>query len=311
LAEAARLLPFLAFLPSGLCGCGGVVRKCRTTIKTQGLLSGRILLAMAISRDDPFYSARSRLQRAEEKISELDTTVWEYRDKHPPVLVCEPDEPDRRTKTYKFKFTAPFPDSWEHLPIEILEATRSALDQCAYAAASLSGNIRLKRTQFPISDTVENLQNLITGRKVCEDVPTEVVAVFIRLRPYKGGNSELWALNKLRNATHTRLVPIAVLGANIHIRHSKRSAGELIGLNPVFDRSKNELPFARSAIDGHHSFGAYPTFHIGFDQPEVTGRRHAIAFLTAAVNTVQDVVNRVELVSRRLGFVAIGVTDPR
>jgi hypothetical protein len=95
---------------------------------------------------------------------ELDTAIFEYRSKHPPAPICEPDEPDGRTKTYKFKFTAPFPDSWTHLPIEILEATRSALDQCAYAAAKLSGNKRLKRTQFPIADSLDDLNNLITGR---------------------------------------------------------------------------------------------------------------------------------------------------
>ncbi|HUD89850.1 MAG TPA: hypothetical protein VMR17_25620, partial [Xanthobacteraceae bacterium] len=131
---------------------------------------------MAISRDDPFYSPKARLTRAEEKISELDTAIWEYRNEHPPTVICEPDEPDRRTKTYKLKFTLPFPDTWTHLPMEILEATRSALDQCAYIAAELSGNTRLKKTQFPISDTVENLNNLITGRKVCEDVPAPIIA---------------------------------------------------------------------------------------------------------------------------------------
>jgi hypothetical protein len=168
---------------------------------------------MAISRDDPFYNPKRRLQSAENKISELDTTIWEYRSKHPPDLICEADEPDRHTKTYKFKFTAPFPDAWIDLPMEILEATRSALDQCAYAAAKLSGNIRLKATQFPIGDDLDGLKNQITGRKVCKDVPDGIVAVFERFKPYKRGNDDLWALNKLRNSTHTRLLPIAIRGA--------------------------------------------------------------------------------------------------
>jgi hypothetical protein len=258
---------------------------------------------MAISRDDPFYNPKSRLKRAEDKISELDAAIWEYRDKHPPALICEPDEPERRTKTYKFKFTAPFPESWTHLPIEILEATRSALDQCAYAAAKISGNTRLKRTQFPISDTYDNLLNLITGRKVCEDVPLEIVAIFVAFNPYQGGNGELWALNKLRNSTHTQLVPIAVRRANIRIHHSPRSTGELIPLDPVFDSTKYELPFARAAIDEHHAFSANPTFNVGFDQTVLVDRRHATAFLTAAINTVEDVVQEVETACVRLGFI--------
>jgi len=221
---------------------------------------------MPIAHDDPFFSAKSRLQRAEEKISELDTAIWHYRDKHPPDLICEADEPDRRTKTYKFKFTAPFPDSWTHLPMEILEATRSALDQCAYAAAKLSGNTRLKATQFPIADSLDNLDNPITGRKVCKDIPDAVVAIFIRFKPYKGGNDTLWALNKLRNST-----PCAFFRSRCEAQTSPfakvpRSTGELTGLDPIFDRA-NELPFARAPIDEHFAFGAYPAFNIGFEEP--------------------------------------------
>jgi hypothetical protein len=259
---------------------------------------------MANSQSDPFFHPKARLKRAEEKISELDTTIWEYRYKHPPALVCEPDEPDRLTKTYKFKFAAPFPDSWTHLPIEILEATRSALDQCAYAAAKISGNTRLKRTQFPIADTFDNLTNLIIGRKVCQDVPAEIVNIFVGFHPYEGGNGELWALNKLRNSTHTSLVPIAVRGANIRIRHSKRiSTGELTALSPVFDSAKHELAFARSGVDDRHAFGASPTFNIGFERSILPDRRHAVAFLTAAVNTVESVVQEVETACIRLGFI--------
>jgi hypothetical protein len=261
---------------------------------------------MAISQDDPFYSAKSRLKRAENKITELDTTIWEYRDKHPADLICEADKPDRRTKTYKFKFTAPFPDAWTHLPMEILEAIRSALDQCAYAAAKLSGNTRLKRTQFPIADSLDDLNNLITGRKVCQDVPDAIVAVFLRFKPYKGGNEELWALNKLRNSTHTELIPIAVRSANIHIRHSSRSTGELIPLNPVFDRAKHEIPFARAEIEAHFSFGAYPSYNIGFDQTVTGDRRHAVAFLTAAVNEAEKIVEATEFACERLGFIKRG-----
>src|SRR5262249_11052405 len=159
---------------------------------------------------------------------------------------------ERRTKTYKFKFHAPFPDSWTHLPIEILEAIRSALDQCAYAAAKHSGNIRLKRTQFPIAKSFDDLKNLINRRKVCEDVPDAIVEVFVNSRPYKGGNNTLWVLNKLRNSTHTHLIPIAVRGASVMVRHrGAPGADELVALNPVFDRAKYEIPFARGPIEGH------------------------------------------------------------
>jgi len=257
---------------------------------------------MTISLDDPFYSAKSRLERAKEKISELNTAIRQYRDEHPADLICEADEPDRRTKTWKFKFFRPFPDSWTHLPIEILEAVRSALDQAAYAAAKLSGSKRLKKTQFPIADSLDELQNLIAGRKVCKDVPPEIVAVFHRFNPYQGGNDTLWALNKLRNSTHTELTPIAVQSANIGIHHSSRFSGELEALNPIFNRAKYEIPFARASIDDHSCFAANPSFLIGFDE-RITGDRQAISFFKTAVNMVEDILEAVEIACIQLGYI--------
>jgi hypothetical protein len=258
---------------------------------------------MIVSRDDSFYSARARLERAEQKISELDTSIFKYRTEKPPAFICEPDPPNHRTKTYKFKFAAPFPDSWTHLPIEILEATRSALDQCAYAAAKLSGNTRLKRTQFPIADTLDDFNNLISGRKVCQDVPDVIVKVFRRFKPYKGGNDDLWALNKLRNSTHTQLIPLVVLGGNIWIHHYGFLTDQLTGLNPVFDSVKRELPFARADIDENFEFTPNVTINIGFDKPEITGSHDAVTFLTAAVNEVEHVIKATEIVCERF-FIA-------
>jgi hypothetical protein len=258
---------------------------------------------MTISRDDPFYSAKSRLQRAEDKISELDTEIWKYRNEHPPALVCELDEPDRLTKTYKFKFIQPFPDSWAHLPIEALEAMRSALDQAAFAAAKLSGNTRLKATQFPIADSLPELENQIGGRKVCKDVPDAIVRVFRSFKPYKGENDTLWALNKLRNSNHTHIIPVIVRGANVRMRHSAKSTAPLTGLAPYFDGAKNEIPFARGPADGQFAFGASPTFLIGFDESAITGRKHAVSFLTAAVNECEEIVQAVETACLQLGFI--------
>lgn len=257
-----------------------------------------------ISRDHPFYSARSRITRAEEKISELDEAIWRYREKYPPSVVCEPDEPDRRTKTYKFKFAAPFPESWTHLSIEVLEAARSALDQTGFAAAKVSGNTRLKRTQFPIADSFDDLNNLICGRKVCNDIPNEIVEIFRSFEPYKGGNDTLWALNKLRNSNHTELIPVQVRGANITIHHHSppRWPHDLDGLNPVFDSAKYEIPFARGPIDAEFTFNAHPLFNIGFHEPSMKDRRHAVAFLTAVVNQVDDIICDVATACRRLGF---------
>jgi hypothetical protein len=77
----------------------------------------------------------------------------------------------------------------------------------------------------------------------------------------------------------------------------------LIGINPIFDSAKRELPFARAPIDDQFTFGAYPFFNIGFEEPSITGRRHAVAFLTAAVKEVEKVVEATEFACRILGYI--------
>jgi len=256
---------------------------------------------MATSKQDPFYSAKSRLARAEIHISNLETEIWNFRSNHPPDLIRELD-PGGFTQTHKFKFPKPLPESCTHLSIEALEAIRSALDQIGYAAAVVSGNTRLKRTQFPISDSAAELNNLIDGRGVCRDIPEPIIALFRRFKPYRGGNDILWTLNKLRNSNHTHLVPVAMIGASVLIQHKPGSA-ELIALNPLFDGAKNEIAYARGPTDGHFEYGIHPSFQIGFHDTAITGRKHAVTILTGALGEVQQVLDQTELACCRLGFI--------
>jgi hypothetical protein len=216
-------------------------------------------------------------------------------------LIREPDS-DGTAQLFKFKFRVPFPISWTHSAIEALEAMRSVLDQAAYAAAIASGKITPKRTQFPIADSPDELENLIVGRKVCKDVPDEIVAVFRSFKPYKGGNDTLWTLNKLRNSNHTHLIPVGIQWASVRISQSDRS-DEITPIDPIFDRAKNEIIFARGPIGGHFAFGAQPTFFVSFDDIQVTGRKQAIVVRRAAASVVENVMEETETACRRLGFI--------
>jgi hypothetical protein len=256
---------------------------------------------MVFSPNDPFHSAKSRLLRAQTHISNLNTEIYLFRNEHPPALVREPDS-DGTAQLFKFKFREPFPVSWSHSAIEALEALRSVLDQAAYAATVASGKVAPKRTQFPIADSPDDLENLIVGRKVCKDVPGEIVAVFRSFKPYKGGNDAIWTLNKLRNSNHTHLIPVGIQWASVRITQSHLS-DEITPIDPIFDSTKNEIIFARGPIDGHFAFGAQPTFFVSFDDIQVTGRKHAIVVLRTAASAVENIMEETETECRRLGFI--------
>jgi hypothetical protein len=259
---------------------------------------------MAALQDDPFYSPRASLSRAENHISDLDDTIWKYRSTYPPDLVTELD-PGGLTQSIKLRFTKSFPQSWTDSAVDALVALRSALDQAAFAAAKVSGNKRPKKTQFPIADSFNALDSLIS--RVCKDVPVAIVRLFRQFKPYKGGNDTLWILNKLRNSLHTDLVPVTIGGANVLIRR-RRGSLKLTLVSPVFDRTKREIVFARAPAkarliepDKALKLKAYPTFQIWFDDPTLS--QDAVAFLTGAQNEIEKIVDDIEVACCRLGFI--------
>jgi hypothetical protein len=195
---------------------------------------------------DPFHSPKARLKRANEHIERLHKRIERFIQKHPYKQVTEPDI-DGVTQLYKFKFTRPLPESCTHSATE-LETLRSTLDQTGYAAAVVSGKILPKRTQFPIGDDATGLENLIR-RNVSKDLPDEILTLFRSFKPYKGGNNAIWALNKLANAKHTSLIPVGMVADAMIDVHVWAHNAILIE-NPVFDREKNEIVFARVGPGG-------------------------------------------------------------
>jgi hypothetical protein len=258
---------------------------------------------MTASENDPFSSAKSRIARSNEHMTELEGLLNSFVLEKPYELMSDIDPSDSTQELFKLKFKNRLPDRSTQLAQEALEALRSALDQTSYAAAVASGKVAPKKTQFPISDSVAELENLIVGRKVCKDVPEEIVSLFRSFKPYKGGNHYLWALNQLRNSAHTVLVPVMVSGANIHIHHRTGSA-EINAVNPIYDSEKNEIIFGRGPIGENWDCDIHSSISISFNNAQVSRREYAIAFLHRTRREVDSILSATEKKCRSLGFIS-------
>jgi hypothetical protein len=250
----------------------------------------------------PFYSAIMRLRRGQEHATNLDRKIREFFHEKPHELVREVDPVDPSYQLLKFKFTKQLSTECTLIAAEALESLRFALDQVAYAAAIVSGKVSPRKTQFPISDSPEELANLIEGRKVCRDVPDEIVALFRKLRPYKRSDSTLWALNKLRNNGHTVLIPVQVGSSNVVITHHRDSEA-FEALNPVYDRTKHEIVFGRARIGHPLHYSVSPHFNVCFEHTIVGSKQYAAGFLYNAVGEVHSIVRATEAECRRLGYI--------
>ncbi len=254
---------------------------------------------MAVSRD-PFYSPKARLKRANKHLGRLKKRIDRFFKPNPCRQVVELDA-DGITQIHKLKFIKKPPESWTHSATEILEGLRSALDQIGYASAVAAGKVAPKKTQFPIGDDPVGLDNLI-NRKVSKDLPDEILALFCSFKPYKGGNDAIWALNKLANAKHTTLVPVAVSGAPSLIRNITISLGVSL-LNPTYDSEKHEIPLARVPPGGHLQYNLQVSFLVGFGNVDFLGQQAAVDVLRTMAAEVERVLMATEAECRRLRFI--------
>jgi hypothetical protein len=207
----------------------------------------------------------------------MERQIRAYFAEKPYDLVRDLDPADQTYQRLKLKFSKRLPESCTLLAAETLEALRFSLDLAGYAAAVLSGKTDPKRTQFPISDSPEELDNLIVGRKACRDIPEPIVTLFRSFKPYKGADNPLWALNKLRNNGHKKLSPVQLGGSIISV-YNRSDAGWITPVNPAYDSTENEIVFGRARVGEQLDYNVRPTFNVCFDQIEVTGREYVFGF---------------------------------
>jgi len=246
---------------------------------------------------DPFASPKRRLARAKQHINRLGKRIQTFFKKHPAVSTIEVD-PDG-FNVHCIKFARDFPDSWTDSAVEAIEALRSTLDQCGYAAGVLGGITNPKKAYFPFGDTPTELDNNVAGR--CKDLRPEISALFRSFDSHERGNYALWVLNKLCNANkHRLLIPVGV-SAGMHLHSGEISGTGGIGVR--WERDKNRITFARIAPGSHFKYDANIAFHIAFDQFNGVKGGPAVGILNATAREVQRVLLATEAECRRIGII--------
>ena len=153
--------------------------------------------------------------------------------------------------------------------------------------------------------TAAELDDLITGRKVCKDtLPPEIVDLFRSFNPYKGGNDPIYLLNKLRNKTHTVLAPLGFVAGGMFLDHFEANGSVSIP-SPRWDSEKNEMIFARVGADARVNYEAKFGLIVTFDDPSLMDNKAvAIDVLNLAYDQVAKIIKATESKCAALGFKA-------
>jgi hypothetical protein len=142
----------------------------------------------------PYYEGpRLKLKRAKRHLQELERTVSHYIASHRYPFMFKVD-----TKRQELAITACITQDGYRFAViiaDVVHNLRTALDQLAVALARMEGR-GPSDTFFPTADSREKFET-DSIHKIKKAGP-EIVRLFRRLQPYKGGRLEaIWGLNKL------------------------------------------------------------------------------------------------------------------
>jgi hypothetical protein len=208
------------------------------------------------------------------------------------VCKAEPvirDDRSTNERVLCLRFSDRLPPPIRVLAGRILNDLRHSLDQTVCDAARLFGADNQSKTYFPIEGTEADLLRSVKSK--CKLLPAELVAHLVDLRPFKGGNDELWALSAIAAKNkHQRLVHLAMNAATSYVRLEPVHGPASVKFRRWND-IRNELEFMRVGLGGDAdvSYQIQVSVCLATDLEVVGGRD-----LVQALNGFYDLVVRVQ-----------------
>lgn len=220
--------------------------------------------------------------------------------KHQPLQLIE-ENPETGLHEFKVKYSKPLPDKLAAIAIEATEHLRSCLDHCGYAIAKAAGRANPDCAHFPFGPD----DRYVNGRGKSKHLPDPIFALMRSFKPYKGGNTLLWALNDtVGTSKHELLSPMCVAVAGVQIAHARHTGGRFEIPIPRWDREKNEIVLARMGAETtHFDYKGNFAAAVCFEHAEALRQRPAVDVLWGMVGLVENIVTAVDAKARSLGWV--------
>lgn len=228
-----------------------------------------------------FASPLLSLEHARSQIDEFERASADYFLRKPHRIIRIPDPAYKTHELHYLRLVEPLPLRVPGVARDAINNLRSALDHLGFAAATASGK-RGKNAGFPFGSNAEDALSRRIGKS--RDIPARVFNAMMALRPYSGGNEDLWRLNRLANVgKHERFVRAVLRTSQIEY------AFEVGGLvKDIDDNLEGDLRVAwvRREAPLHYKISLDTT--VRFDAID------GIAFKKPAIEMLQDFSRAVE-----------------
>lgn len=186
-----------------------------------------------------------KVERAKEHIADLQRTIRQFLDTNPYKVGTKYD-PQTRKLIYYVTNVEPTPACLPLIAGDAIQNLMSALDHLAYQiVCSDTGDAPPKpnRIYFPIADDAAKYEAQKGGK--LQGARQQAIDAIDAVKPYKGGNDQLWQLYRLNNIEkHRLLLTVGSCAAGVHF--GQMVAGHLLSGG-----------FPKEAVDAIKSMGVY------------------------------------------------------
>jgi hypothetical protein len=151
---------------------------------------------------------RIRIERAKKHIVDLNVVISAFYATYPYEIIANRD-PNTRKPVYQLGRVNPMSGDLSAIAGDALQNLRGALDHLAWLLVLANNRSPDERTYFPISEDFPKHMAKQSG--VVQNFGSAAAQIWDGVKPYKGGNDDLWLLNKLNNIQKHR--PLLTVGA--------------------------------------------------------------------------------------------------
>lgn len=245
---------------------------------------------------DRMSQIRSKIERANRHISELEATWDRFRQTRPYRLIVD-HNPEKRERIYKVDVASELPVD---IPLQAGDAVhnlRSSLDHLVCHLIAANGNSITNRSEFPIFETSPKDKSKFMAK--VQGAHPIAINLIEAAQPYNTGVDDLRKLHELDIADKHRLLLVVAMS-------NLKAAVELWDGNPTSGRMILGRDFSNFVLKDNAEIGAVigtelaegvkENFHfsveIAFSEPQIVRAKPVLDLLKQLSHTVTGVVDQ-------------------
>jgi hypothetical protein len=283
------------------------------------------------SPTDKLIGVRAKIERAKEHVHNLEAAVQAFRDSNPYGFRIE-DDLKTGDKIHRIHIQSQTPDSFALLIGDAVHNLRAALDYLAWQLVIANGQTPKagsNGTQFPIYNPSPKTK---THQGVIQGISPGAQKVLDSLKPYRGGNDDLWNLHQLDISDKHKLLLVTAFALSqimptwkgpTHqwrlmraLISSLKPVGEIVDLKLTAEiHATHPQHFSISVPVGVQDDGRLPilddgtivariiapiqeeakfdlAFEITINEPQIVDGKPVLPFIHQLINLVDSIVNK-------------------